>query len=307
MIQQLSPAGCDGRVSGDETVFAELKVDGHRGLFHFGVGLDRGYLTGRRKSKRTKLFTEKGLCVPHLMRAGEELAQDRMGYTVLDGEVTIPDHPFEAVQSVMGSYPDRAIAWQEENRRARYTVFDLLFYDGQDVRRKPRCERRLLAMDVVEELRKFSSRIGFVYWDKLETEAEREALFERVTGEGHEGLVVKTIRGRYGSGQKKMKAVKTFDVVISGFTDAREGKTGQFLGLIGAVKFSAYRDGALVEVGQCSGMDLPQRRDFTARKDWYLGQVVEVKSNGVTRHGRLRHPQFLRLRGDKAPEECVAP
>lgn len=309
-IKQIKPPSCDGKVYNDEVVFAEEKIDGHRGLLHFGGGLDRGYLTGRRLSKKTGLYTEKGLNVPQIQNALTRALDGPLrgyGYTVLDGEIVVPGMSFEYIQTIMGSKPERAVEVQRYQGWAEYVVFDCVFINGCDMRNQPRAERRIAAMDVVDELAKFYPSISFVPWKIADVPADRAAYFQEVVKAGGEGLVVKSRWGKYGQGQRKMKAAKTYDVVITGFTKANKGKTGKFEGMIGAVKFSAYREEELVELGQCSGMNDAQRIDFTTRKSWYLGKVIEVKANGVTRHGRLRHPQFLRLRDDKAPEECMAP
>ena len=305
-ILQITPPRCDGRVPGVSEAIAEIKIDGHRGLAHFGCELGRAHLTGRRISKVTGNFTERGLNIPHITRLNNLWWKAwNKKYTVLDGEVVVPGYPFEAVQSVMGSKPIRAFEWQKENAFAQYVVFDVLFSDGIDVRSLPRSERRILASDIVRDMQRFTNKVEFIQSKKVLTLEQRQEFFDEVVADGGEGLVIKTIDGRYGVGQLKMKEVKTFDVVITGFTDANYGKTGKYDGLIGAVEFGAYRNGELVYIGRCSGMDDTQRIDFSKRSDWYVGKVVEVKSNGLTKRKVLRHPQFLRLRDDKAPEECV--
>jgi len=303
-IQQIKPAGLDGRVP-PGPVLGEEKIDGHRALFHFGHGLDRGYMTGRRVSKQTGLYTEKGECVPHILNQAMRLVQKRCGYTVLDGELVLSGMNFESIQSVMGSSSQRAVDWQCANQLMEYVVFDVLFWNGIDIRTKPREARFMVARAIVGKLR--SPYIRLVEQRRLECREDRVQMFDEVTAAGGEGIVIKTINGKYGFGQRRLKVEKTFDVVITGFTDAKEGKTGKFKGLIGAVRFGAYRDGKMVELGKCSGMSDTLRRRFSSAKKEFLGQVIEVKCNGITRHGRLRHPQFKRFRPDKASEECLAP
>ena len=61
-----------------------------------------------------------------------------------------------------------------------------------------------------------------------------------------------------------------------------------------------------MEVCECSGYNDEYREYFTEHKDELLGSVVEVKANGVMKDsGRMRHPRFLRMREDKAPEQCI--
>ena len=62
----------------------------------------------------------------------------------------------------------------------------------------------------------------------------------------------------------------------------------------------------IMEVCECSGYTDEQREYFTEHIEELLGSVIEVKANGVMKDsGRMRHPRFLRLREDKAPEQCI--
>lgn len=75
---------------------------------------------------------------------------------------------------------------------------------------------------------------------------------------------------------------------------------------IGAIEFSQYdSEGNLVKVGQCSGMDDATRKELSINKDKYLGTCIEISAMERTKDMMFRHPQFLRLRPDKNPEECV--
>lgn len=65
-------------------------------------------------------------------------------------------------------------------------------------------------------------------------------------------------------------------------------------------------DYVLMEVCECSGYTDEDREYFTNHKDELIGSVIEVKANGVMKDtGRMRHPRYLRLREDKAPEQCI--
>jgi len=351
MIKQLHPGKC--RYVTDKVLkfchsvdwVLEEKLDGHRGLLHCGGELDRGYMTSKRKSSGTGMFCEKGENIPHITEQAQRIARgNSLGYTVLDGEIVVPGHPFESVQSVMGAKPARAILWQEDNSRAVYFVYDILFYDGKDVRDEPYYVRQDMiddffgAMCLIESsvVPRWIRRLPSIY-----AGGGFQEFFDGVIKRGGEGIVLKYIWGRYGKNVWKLKAgyldnSLDFDVVISGF---REGK-GKFKELIGAIDFSCYetRKGAntLIPVGRCSGMpdgavrwayggsrskgsgnhlvmspacvgEPGTRSWFTFYSKQLIGKVIEVRSSGLTAKGKLRHPRFVRMRPDKNASQCPMP
>jgi hypothetical protein len=111
-----------------------------------------------------------------------------------------------------------------------------------------------------------------------------------------EGLILK---GASWDPSFKIKVEETFDLVVKGYTDAEYGKTGQFFGMIGAL-ICETSDG--IEVAKCSGMTVVDRKRFTEYPP--IGQVIEVRAQGLAADGRLRHPRFKRMRLDKSPEQA---
>jgi ATP-dependent DNA ligase len=134
---------------------------------------------------------------------------------------------------------------------------------------------------------------------------------------GIEGAILKNVNSVYIPGKRrantwyKVKSELTADVVVVGFTEANEGKTGKFAGKIGAIRFGAYTvEGVLVEIGQCSGMSDAERDRWTEIRDMedITPRVIEVKYNdlvGSGEYGTPRHPQFKTERVDKRPEDCL--
>lgn len=323
-------------------IIAEEKFDGHRALLHIGHSLARAYLTSGNTSKVTGLPGENGLCVPHIITVSQEFAEDSgLGYTILDGEITVPGYPFEAVQSVLGSDRQAALEWQGDNARAVFNAFDILYYNGEDVRHLSWRERQKLLSNVVygiceeECVRRVTSSEG----------TGREyfrPLFDKIVASGGEGLILKDPEAAYGVGWVKWKKEETYDVVVMGVVPG----AGKYCELPGAVIFGAYRDGVLVEMGRCSGMSdgfvsWVNEEGSTAKPNspgarlricpnfcvagincrphqepgtraWFddpavIGKVIEVKCNGLTKYKNLRHPQFVRVRDDKPAEQCLAP
>lgn len=300
-IQQIEPASCDGKATKKD--LAEEKLDGHRGLLHFGSELGRPHLTGRRLSVKTGLLTEKAENVPHLCDAVAEFAKlKKLGYTVLDGEVLVKGQNFESVQSVMGALAPKAIEWQRANGWMSYAVFDVLFYDGEDVRQIPLVERVNLTIQILEGLEPFADEFTKPQRLWFPRDGQVEEFFAEIVSAGGEGLVLKDMKAAYGRGWTKLKKEQTYDVVVRGFTPGQ----GKYVGLIGAIEFGIFRDGLIQPLGRCSGMTDPQRRMFTEQQKQLVGSVMEVECSGVTAHGRLRHPRFVRLRPDKPAEQCKA-
>ena len=120
-------------------------------------------------------------------------------------------------------------------------------------------------------------------------------LFDGYLLAGYEGVVLKKKDSVYSFGRskdwRKWKPVITVDIPITGFMEG----TGKNVGRLGAV----YCDlaGKKVKVG--SGFSDTERTDIWENKEAYLGRILEVKAQEVTKDGSLRFPRFLRFRTDK--------
>lgn len=257
----------------------------------------------------------------HLPNLVAELQQLPDG-TILDGElmvvkqrVRINGHlvavaDFNATMRIMGSLPEKAIKRQEE-LKVEFCAFDIPRLEGVSQENLPYVERmqvltRLLnSLDVTLAFQ--NSALGS--WGF--------SLIDDLMKAGIEGAILKHKNSLYLAGKRrsnnwyKVKAELTADVVVMGFTDAKEGKTGKWLGKVGAIVFGAYNNrGELVEVGQCSGMTDVERDRWTAIRDSQdpSNRVIEIKYNDLVGSGEIgtpRHPQFKVERIDKFPEDCL--
>jgi ATP-dependent DNA ligase len=338
---EIAPASCDGRCKNPavtkipQEVIVQEKLDGHRALLHVSKKFERAFLTSRRISVKTKLFAENGANVPHLMRlAHSNAVTSNLSYTVLDGEILVPGYPRESLQTVMGSLPENAQEWQQKNAVAVLRVFDVILLDGRDARNIPYETRLCILEAAISKLDPTQEFIQLVPHEVMRSPEEIQVAFETIVSAGGEGLVIKDSFGRYGKGWTKMKKEATYDCVITGFDDGEVN--GKFQAMIGAVRFGIYKHGQLHEVGKCSGMvdgdvcwltdhgfaGTPNRKGswiesnscvqpegsrawFTKNRDKLLGAVVEVKGNGLTVHGNILNPQFIRMRPDKNPKDCT--
>lgn len=198
-----------------------------------------------------------------------------------------------------------------------YYLFDLLRYDGEDLRSHPLTERKKLlsgAFEFVDPLRLSTHR---------NTDGDR--YFREACERGWEGLIAKRADSRYRSGRSsawlKLKCVTDQEFVVGGFTEPSGSRTG-----FGALLLGYYEHSKLRYAGKVgTGYDERTLRDLRARLDkleqrgspfaervrekgshWVSPEmVVEVGFSEWTGDGKLRHPRYTGLRDDKAPGEVV--
>lgn len=257
----------------------------------------------------------------HLPSLIEEL-RELPNNTVLDGElmvvkkwaeiqgVNVAVADFNATMRIMGSGAEKAVSRQEENK-IQFCLFDIPQLGGFNLD-SGTYETRRLAVEGLVQTQKYQD----IFANAVIKDWSDDTI-DQLWDAGIEGAILKNVDSLYVPGKRrantwyKVKAELTADVVVTGYTDAKEGKTGKFLGKVGALVFSAYdASGELVEVGQCSGMNDAERDRWTAIRDSgdSLTRVIEVKYNdlvGSAEFGTPRHPQFKTERLDKLPKDCL--
>lgn len=298
---------------GDMTM--EMKLDGFRLLVH----VDSGSVTPYTRTGKT----QKGK-LPHIEQALSSLPAN----TWLDGEIVAFDQAglpeWGKVQTIMGSN----ITADQMTRASilTYVVFDMLAFDGTDIRSLPFSVRRS-ALETISHL-----FVGphVLLSEQLEpTDANHELL----VSQGYEGSIVKDKNAPYASGKRgrgwyKLKANDEADSIIMGSEPGKDS----FAGMIGALVFGqwklcdqclgyytsyprgtramcsrCHRGMILTERGKCSGMTMKERIWFTSNIDELVANqaVISVAYMGIMPSGTLRHPQYKRLRQDKPSSDCV--
>lgn len=251
--------------------------------------------------------------VPHLVEQLSYLPDN----TILDGElmvssktveypngVVVPVPDFNMTMRIMGSDPEVSVEKQSQIK-VNFYVFDILMYDGEDVQDKTYLERQEIMRSAVVPSDNVMVSDPWGEWDEDDLKKLMDA--------GIEGAILKNKDSKYIAGKRrsntwyKIKVTETADVVVVGFTDANEGKTGKWLGKIGAIRYGVYDNGELKEIGQCSGMTDAERDRWTSLRDSdsYHGRVIEIKYNDLVGGGTPRHPQYITERLDKSPTECT--
>src|SRR5437762_9572928 len=246
---------------------------------------------------------------PRFPTAAAAMAKLKCNEVVLDGEiVAVDENGVPRFQLLQGG--EHAI---------RTFIFDVLWLDGEDLRKKTYVERRA----ILEKLLK-RPPAGVELARKVDVSGE-EALKE-AKRDGWEGVIgkrrISVYEGRRSKEWIKLKALNEQELVIIGFNyssaTARQigalhlgfmGDDGQlhYGGKVGT-GFTAKMRGELREmlgkdvVEKSAAVDAPRGRDAIWVKPRYVAQVAFTE---WTSDNRLRHPSFLGLRPDKGVKEVV--
>ena len=260
---------------------------------------------------------------PEIARTLRALPYDRL---VLDGEAVVLDSAarpdFQRLQQRARLRPRPDIERATIEHPVVLYAFDLLGFEDFDLRPLRLDERKR----VLELALPAAGPIRFA--DHVLQHGEQ--LFEQARAVGLEGIVAKKVDSAYRGGRGgqwlKIRAEKTGDFVIVGWTRPKIGRPG-----FGALHLAQYRQSAegdeeLAYAGRvgsgCSEASLnrihallePLERAAPAfagpppagkEHVWAEPELVaEVRYTEVTEAGQLRHPVFDRLRDDKPPAEC---
>ncbi|HXM38615.1 MAG TPA: DNA ligase D [Gemmatimonadales bacterium] len=295
----------------------------------FEVKLDGYRVRAARENGKAILLSRKGLdfapAFPEVARAVEALPYEGV---ILDGELVVLDDTgrpsFSRLQARAKLSNTREIKREAIEHPATLFVFDLLAFDGYDLRPLPLIKRKAI-------LKKILPSTGPLrYSEHFETNGE--ALYEKVAQLGLEGIMAKKAdspyRGVRSSDWLKIRADRSDDFVIVGYSRPKGSRSG-----FGALHVGAYKDGKLVYCGRAgSGFTAAQLKEYSARLEslvrptppcepppggalpkgpdhiWVEPELVcEVRYKEITPDGLLRQPVFLRFRDDKDPKECVFP
>ena len=282
----------------------ELKFDGYRML-------------ARKQGKVVRLFTRNGHDWTARMPAlAQALAALPIKSGWLDGEVMAVDEEgvpnFQALQNAFDA--DKA-------QNLVYVLFDMPFADGLDLRALPVVERRERLRAVLDGhtdgLLRFSESFDATPADLLASACQL----------GFEGVIGKRKAAAYASRRNgdwiKLKYSQRQEFVIGGFTDPKGSRTGigaLLLGLHdedGALKFaghvgSGFNERTLTSLHASLKALVTDKRPFAGtgaiegKPHWVKPRLLaEVAFAGWTQEGRLRHPVFMGLRGDKPPVAIV--
>ncbi|MDQ2838830.1 MAG: non-homologous end-joining DNA ligase [Actinomycetota bacterium] len=298
----------------DEQWAYETKWDGVRAVV---------YVDGGRVRVMSRNDRDVSVSYPELRALGEALGSTR---AVLDGEIVAfsgsGTTSFSRLQKRMHVTKPADAQRLAESDPAVYLIFDLLYLDGQSTVDLPYTQRRKL----LEGL-----KLSGVSWQSPQHFVGGGAELLRAGQEhGLEGIVAKRLTSKYRPGKRspdwrKIKNIRTQEVVIVGWTPGK----GRREGGIGALLMAVPDENGLVYVGNVgTGFtdamldQLHQRLVATARKTSPLAGplstaeakdvhfvtprlVGEVAFTEWTPDNRIRHPAWRGLRPDKTPDQVV--
>ncbi|WP_274648742.1 ATP-dependent DNA ligase [Paenibacillus humicola] len=263
----------------DERFVFEPKIDGHRLLLSLEPG------------RRVQLFTRHGNEVTRQYPELQNVPVDGGG-VILDGEAAYvnPDTGQVEFETLMERFRMTKIPKIREARQripVRYFVFDVLQYNGRDLRSRPLTERRKILDEILTE-NAYYSRV-------LQVDGRGNELFDLIRQRGLEGIVAKEKYSRYVSRRsdrwQKVINYQTAIVELGGYRKHQFGWLAQVDG----------RPAGMIELAVPAG----QRKAFhEAAKKLATGEDrnyvyieprlrAKVRFRNWTKAGMLRSPEFV--------------
>jgi bifunctional non-homologous end joining protein LigD len=302
----------------------EFKWDGIRAICYIEGGRVRAMSRGDKDLTRG---------FPELGDLEEQLGAHA---TVLDGEIVAFDDAgrpsFGRLQRRLNLTSSAMVARRAGEVPASYLVFDVLHLDGRTLLDQPYDARREVLMSLELSGSSCATAPGF-------TDAHGADVLAAARAAGMEGVVAKRRDSLYRPGARspdwrKVKIVRTQEVVIGGWTDGageRAGSLGALLLGVPEVTDAAETEASLMlrYVGRVgTGFDAATRRELLAALDaravensafhthppssggerlhYVVPELVgEVSFGEWTGAGHLRHPSWRGLRIDKDARDVV--
>jgi bifunctional non-homologous end joining protein LigD len=276
----------------------EIKYDGYRAIAEIEKGKVELY------SRNLNSFNEKFYPV---VQSLEQLNYDM----ILDGEIVLMDDRGRSRFQLIQNYQ------RTGEGSLYYFVFDLLYYDGYDLRELPLLKRKELLRKALPDIPniRFSDHIP----------EQGKSFYEAAKSNDLEGIIAKKAVSIYHTGKRsgewlKMKIHNQQEAVICGFT-APKGSRSNF----GALILGVFENNKLVYIGHTGGgfneealrsikkkldpliikeSPFKKRIKTNTKVTWVKPVLVcEVTFSEWTDEGLMRHPVFLGLREDKLPAE----
>lgn len=296
-----------------EWVF-EPKLDGIRAIAYIDDG-------------EVKIYSRRGILItPRYPALVKELSAQK-GRLILDGEIIaldINNRPsFERLQERSGLTGKDDIAKAEADNPVTYYLFDIIFWDGENLNSLPLNARKTILHERISS----SKHLKIVE----ELGSDGKFAFKACVASGLEGVVAKRLASSYQSGRRspdwlKIKSTASAEFLVCGYTKGTGSRKDTFGALIlgehdrqgkrvyvsnVGTGFDVKKITALMKVmkplqrTKCPFSKQPAGLDHPT---WLKPALVaEIKYAERTKEGHLRVPVFLHLREDIEPEKVKSP
>lgn len=270
----------------------ELKLDGVR-------------ILAERKSSEARLFyrTHRPATAsfPEVVEALKSLLTEDV---ILDGEIIAFDArglpSFHKLGSRIHATRAADIRFLRDAVPVVFVAFDILEVGGRDLRKLPLLDRKHLLDRALRGGEGVIRTLDYF-------EDDGTALFTFCDQHGLEGLVAKRSDSTYELGPRrtgnwvKVKRVREDDFVVHGYTRGKGGRKR-----LGALRVGTFIDGQLEPCGRVgSGLSEEEIAHLVPKLEAGERFVVRVRYGGWTDDGNLRHPVYLGMRNDVAPQDVV--
>jgi bifunctional non-homologous end joining protein LigD len=221
----------------------EEKFDGIRALAHLK---DKVKLLSRNNLPLNKKF-------PQIV---EELNKIKID-CVLDGEIVIFDKKRRSHFQLLQNYQ------KSQKGTPYYYLFDILFYQGKDLRKLPCIERRSILKSLLKKY-----KLSHVKFSKS-VDKKGKDFFKKAKKRGWEGIIAKRKLSPYPSKRTrewlKIKVQKEKKMIIGGFTKPKGSRK-----YFGSLLVGFYKDGKLKYAGRVgTGFDQNRLKElYTKMKKW---------------------------------------
>ncbi len=231
------------RICGRPCAF-EYKYDGFRLMIHKFDG--KVVLFTRRLEEVSKQFPDVVEAVKKYVKGQNFIIDcEAVGYDPKTGKMK----PFEAVsQRIKRKHEIERLV---KELPVVLNVFDVIYYEGKSLIDEPFKERRKLVEKIVKEKDKI---INFSVMKIVDNEKDAKEFYEKSLKAGEEGVMIKSLEGRYQQGRKvgymaKLKPeVKDLDLVITG----AEYGNGKRAGWLTSYIVACRHNSEFLEVGKVS-------------------------------------------------------
>ncbi|PWW06276.1 DNA ligase-1 [Paenibacillus cellulosilyticus] len=262
----------------DERYLFEPKIDGHRLL----LSLNKGKVT---------LYTRHSHEVTRQYPELHNVPVIKDCDVILDGEVARMDEEgwfdFELIMERFRASKSTKIREYAQSKPVHYYVFDILYYNGEDVRSKPLWERKLLLQKIMQP--------NAYYSLMLNVEAHGKALFDLMKQRNLGGIVAKKRDSKY-VGERSSDWLKIINytyvnVELTGYRKNQFGWLAQYQGkTVGVIEFAVPSMARKAFYSIAQQIKCAEDRDFV-----YIQPPLkaQVRTRNWTKNGMLRTPEFV--------------